>query len=589
MYNYNIGSVISSTWEETDSSDVYTTQIYLGGLNVELGQAVGIKVNEEVKVEGDVFVDITLPAGVILDGTPSTLSSTVYFAVSTDDTELLEKITINYPVRFEANVEKALKMPITLKYTPYLIKAEGNLKLGMKMDSYVTPIDVREMVDVVIGNLKEVVKKYTIFAKDNLVYVCESIDGYCWIPFGVTSRPGDWYVTFVGRSENYTYYTGLLKLPVEDNMLSKQDIESDSIYQAVLDVENKKIIDLNNYVIYAQAEEGSVRISYTGSDLERTIGWVLGIADKYGQDTIIETLDGVIDANGRINKLETDFNTLSVDVDNRINEINEEIRNLDSTELEKRVEEAEGGIKTLDSAVKILSETEKSHGNSINNINKSISDLTSKTTTLESSTSSLELRVGTAEVNIDSLEKQNTINSDAIKAIQNNLKTYADNDILLSNQIMSETSRASAAEANLNTEIENEAARATNAEAALDRRISELDDRVVENTNSIETVKENLSSEVELATEKENTLSGQISNLSASVTSLLDASNRHEADLNNIKTDKTIIRNNYDVSEPEKRVVLGIEFLNSEEEYEELVANNKIKDGILYLIKEEEE
>ena len=84
----------------------------------------------------------------------------------------------------DANNQYAQKPAIQVKYDQSsLTIVSANKSLGMKLDSYVTPIDLTRLY-----NLDTTTEKYTIFSKDDKTYICKAQNEICWIPVGVTNN-----------------------------------------------------------------------------------------------------------------------------------------------------------------------------------------------------------------------------------------------------------------------------------------------------------------------------------------------------------------------------------------------------------------
>jgi hypothetical protein len=178
------------------------------------------------------------------------------------------------------------KKPIVVDFTPNSIKVSDNDTLGMKYDSYITPINVSSLY-----NLPGTTKKYVLFAKNNKTEICECYGNYCWIPAKITADAGSWQVAFIvkgisttsetdeeGNSitiehEDYVYNTGILKLSVIDNTLTKSDLAVDTAYRAVIDNEGQSLYDKNSYALYAQSTSSATAVlEHSTSTINSAIG-----------------------------------------------------------------------------------------------------------------------------------------------------------------------------------------------------------------------------------------------------------------------------------------------------------------------------
>jgi hypothetical protein len=198
VYDYNVSSIYSSVWTEEVTS-VYKTEIYLGGLDT--SKTYSFKVNDTIigSSENEI-ITIDLPEGIQLTQGEGVVNPqlnhnvlVVYVDLESVNTDKLEKIKFSYPVDFgipEVSSNIAQKLPIKVEYDQSMTTVVDNKSLGMKLDSYVTPINMLGLKNIISNNTLLPTKKYTIFEKDGVVYVCEAIGDYCWIPFGVTSRSG---------------------------------------------------------------------------------------------------------------------------------------------------------------------------------------------------------------------------------------------------------------------------------------------------------------------------------------------------------------------------------------------------------------
>lgn len=279
VYDYEWGMV--KTYAITaDGQTTYTTNITLSGLKdgvVDITTS-GDKDKAKINVRSNktaVTVQNASITGKIL-----TIQGTAPANFNKDDGLVLE---ITYPVVFSASTDNIDSTPrksaIVVNHNKR-VGVSGNNRLGIKYDSYVTPINVANLLNVPRTN--STTNKYTIFEKNNVVYVCPTINNICWIPVGVTYNSGDWNVSFVGKNGDYTYYTNVISMPVVDNILELTDIDTDSNYQLLWSEKDTANLYAQNEAIYVLADdtpEGRAIINYSAGVIETAIGWVNGIVN----------------------------------------------------------------------------------------------------------------------------------------------------------------------------------------------------------------------------------------------------------------------------------------------------------------------
>lgn len=155
-----------------NDNNTYTTTVYLGGLL------------EETTIDE---ISITVPEGQLeIVESPTLTTKTLVTTVKLIDSSitniesLLDQVEITYPVEFSATVSDraAQKTPIKITHTASIIAATENSNLGMKLDAYVTPVDVSGLINIATPIEALTTTKYIIFAKDNVRYVCEAQGGY---------------------------------------------------------------------------------------------------------------------------------------------------------------------------------------------------------------------------------------------------------------------------------------------------------------------------------------------------------------------------------------------------------------------------
>lgn len=642
LYDYRTGVVCSSEWTEPTAEGVYSTSIYLGGL---------------VENTPKDRIVITPPEGVTCSNVQLS-GNTLTFDATIDDNhtyQILGDIQISYPVVFAVTdfSNLAQKTPIKITHTPTSIGVENNTNLGMKMDAYITPIEVSSLLDLPAG-----VKRYVVFSKNKRSLVCEAEDGInCWIPTAVTGEAGVWEVSFIVKGTSideqttYTYYTGILKLPVVDNILTRSDLATDTSYRAVLDIDGKSLYDSNEYALYAITDSSAeAKLDYTATTINNAIGWIDTIAE-------LHTAQDVINAIGKFNQVYNNQTTMSgrldtlesVDEDLRsqINLLNStdtniiadiaalrgEIAELDVTELSGVVETQGTKISALESRTTILEDQAEALSSRATDIDRKVTKNTQDISTnkneikaikdnaaelaekVSSNTGRIDIAEGdivNLEVLVDRINARVPTYENYSKLIKEEIETRAIKDQELENAIAAEVERANSAEEALTTGL-------NEANTTLEALIQTVD----ENKTSIESA---LSTEITTRTNADAELTRR--------TGILEtASSNYSAQLENLttrmvaaETDKSIIRNDYVIGDPKVVVakimfikaqtvdslatLIGIEVetlkadllaanivsadvdwsleLSGEQVYETLKNKEKIEMGTLYLIQDEE-
>lgn len=433
IYDYNIGAITldSKSWEEEEVG-MYSTSVWLPGLQTD-------------KTVND--IEVILPDGIsisdkALNSETKTLSFQANFLVDVDGS-LLDQIIIKYPVNFSVNSSFssfAQKTPIEVQFDPagVSINKDKNQNLGMKMDAYVTPIDMSLLYNFPLNT-----KKYTIFSKGNKTYVCEMKSNYCWIPIQVTGEAGIWQVSFAVRGTssdaevNYEYYTGILKLPVVDNVLTKTDLASQTAYRAVLDSDAKALYDKNDYALYAMSESSdNATLDYTANAINLAIGWVDGVRPYVSAVEMVQAVTDFQGVKADYANINTNVNSLATSINSHyklIQELQTQDTKLASadTALDQRIDGLEELISGLD--VSILEGRVSANEENISTINESLATVTTRVGDLETTSENHEDRIETAEDNITSLTAQ-------VSSLSSNVNenTHAINDI--SNDIIQLTS-----------------------------------------------------------------------------------------------------------------------------------------------------
>lgn len=453
IHNYNTGaiSVDDKVWNYIEATSQYTTSLYLGGLNLTDTEAFSGNVVVQAEVENHKDINITYQSEKITSVTTSldtkTLTLNVMFAKDTTSEDIeaaLDGLKITYPVIFVATLTDNLKKPIKVVHNAHSISVEDNSRLGMKYDAYVTPINTSGLISPYLSS-DDLISKYVIFEQYGRVYVCKSdSNDFCWIPAGVTEKPGQWSVSFVVRNEttDYTYYTGLLSLPVVDNALFKEDIDTDSTYAATLDIEGSYLYDGNDYVIYSQTESQSQgRLNFKWQDINNILGWANGIAElnDYDPDPMLkavawaqevsDTENGGYSA-GKAKQQLNKVSTLDESVTN-INQIIEDVKltdmrnevdllNTQVDELTPRVAAAEVNIIDLKANLAAADVTKLS--GRVDEISENIGFLTGKTNSIESNYKAEDANIRDEYKNADQKLKEELIaqyqNADQVLANQ---------------------------------------------------------------------------------------------------------------------------------------------------------------------------
>ena len=622
IHNYNEGRITPYEWYKDEDTSIYTASIYLAGLQ----DGKGVEdIDFDIPKEFEIYETPSLGTEAGRDGTKTLeISLEPITEMSSDEIQdALDRVIIIYPVEFDppsfTESDELHKVPVAIEFTPNTVAAKNNQNLGMKYDSYITPIDVSGL-----RALPGETKKYVIFAKDGKSFVCESYGSYCWIPAEVTALSGTWQVSFVVKDDDYTYYTGILKLPVVDNKLKQNDLKVDTAYRAVLDNEGTTLYDRNGYSMLVRSQNSKeVNLEHSAGTINRAIGWVEAVRDEnISAEKVVNTINSLSEIQGThstltkdVSDLKTKTNKLETDVtsiENSIDEIREEITNLDVVELQGKVEENTESIEALDSRI-------TTNAGKISTLETKTSALERKDTQLQTSISNNATQIALNKNDIQTLENiadEMRFDLDAVTGRTNVIRAELDSNIektknltgrvvgledAFDNQVkdlIEEVSQRGAADEALSTRINQEAEARTNADNNLQTQINAESLRAETKEGELQTELDNTQKDLEdLATRHDKELSKEIedrqsadSALGARTTTLENTQSIHNteigrltAEVNGIKEDKSIIRNNY-LGE-EKPFVARIVFLSSEEEYEAL---EKKEAGTLYLIQEEE-
>lgn len=572
LYNYNLGVIqLSDSLWQGDGPE-YTTTVYLGGLNTtKVDEIEVIAPEDEIEV-----VSKTLEDGKALIITIQVLNS--------ESLEKLDDIIVKYPVTFsatmDANNQYAQKPAIQVKYDQSsLTIVSANKSLGMKLDSYVTPIDLTRLY-----NLDTTTEKYTIFSKDDKTYICKAQNEICWIPVGVTSNPGTWSVSFIGESADKLYFTDVLKLSVVDNVLTRESLNSDTVYTVMQSVDGLNLYDSNDTALYLiDSGYGSGKLSYTKGVIDQAIGWVTSV-DDISVSGLRLAVEKTPELQSSINTLTTDLNTVSGNISNintqisslqakdnelilQLKELDDKIQASDTTVLDERLTTTEGKITNIESdlntaegkiatnernitglqvADTTLNRRVTSNETSINNINTEIAAiknqdqiqnteigknkaaselLRSEIDFLNTSTiPTINQQIGTIN---NTLEDYSKTHGNYLELLTNEIERSIGKDVALENEINSEKDRATAEEERIVDLLEVEVNRAKKAEGDLDTKIETNKTNILGLQGGLQATNTRVSS-LESTTA---TQSGDISRLTN--------------DVNEIQKDKTYIKNNF--------------------------------------------
>lgn len=563
IYNYELGALRASEWEE--DGDAYLTTIPLVGAKLSFVDEITVNLPE-----GVVAADYDQQPGSWKTYTNKNLTLRVRIAGT--DINILEQIEVIYPVTFTtANVDSnaAQKTPIKVQHTASKVSVTENSYLGMKHDAYITPVDVTNLI-----TLPQPTKKYTIFTNGTAKYICEA-DQYnkCWIPIGVTNTPGMWNVSFIGRSEDYEYYTGILKLEVKNNILTQKDINSDSIYQAVIDEGLNYLVNTDDFIIYAISDEPStVKIDFEGKVIERAIGWVVGLINEgYDEDSIVNNIRKIDTVNTTIEALSGKVTALETTVGNDTQQIQQNKTNIESLktkdgELEADIKEIQDVLDTLDvgdlpGRVSDLERTVSSDTKQVAQNTTDIQNLKSTDVTLANTISGVRSSVGT-------LESKVALMDDQIGEINKTIEPYKSYGDL----ILNEASQRTAADTNLQTQINETNSMLSSVQTIVNNNIP----------NALATESQERRTADEQQTKTINELSSTVSSMGAQLTSNITRVDDHQTKISTLEA--TAVKGVVD----DMVYVAKIKFLSTMEEYQALVDADQLDSNTLYLIQEEE-
>lgn len=549
IYNYNIGGFRiynRASWSqsaEADGTPYYSVSITLGGLQNSITTCVfGTR---DISAEEQIV--ISLPSGISerhANISNKTLIFSVYSTLEDEAlSDALDDIEVRYPVVFSVNEAVTggiQKTPIKVQYTPNSIAVIDNENLGMKMDAYVTPIDVSDLQNIAVSTALRVMKRYVVFKKSTELYVCEAFNNKCWIPIGVTSQPGLWSVSFIGRAvevdadgnekiqtdekgDQYLnqeiYYTKVLQLPVVDNALVGEDLLADTVAMKLETTDLEYLVDENGLAVYSTATtSGSYTLGYSGSEINSSIGWVQGIKTSYSSAGVSEYLGWVenilvdneysstktVNTLNKVEKIETDLENLKTKVDNsdvanleaRLSSVEtntttntKDISNLKSkdSELEKQITTTQENVTTLTNTVNGLSNIP----NDIKLIKQDIADLENDVADNKSDIKNLNATVADHSSNISGLKAQDDNLNMRINGLGEDISKINTNSTLLNERIDREIAERAERDTQLTTAIQNEQSRAQAAEELLQSQINDINNDINDINNNINDINTN--------------------------------------------------------------------------------------------------
>jgi hypothetical protein len=613
LYDYETGlvSCLSSLWEEVTvngntETGIYQTSIYLGGLQ-------DGKTKEDIQPRSP-DESLVLVTGKELNGKTLTITATFQQTLTDKEEEaLLEKIVIAYPVNFPvANSLDgfALKSDIKVVYDPTSVSVDKNYNtmLGMKMDAYVTPINLSGLY-----NFPSNTKKYVVFSRNKESLVCEAKDDKCWIPIQVTGLAGSWQLAFIVKgtstdgNTNYEYHTGIISLPVVDNTISRGDLLTNTAYRAILDTDAKALYDANEYALYAISEsDDKVKLQHTATVINQAIGWAAGIYPSVNAEQIVTAVGNFETVSNNYNTLRTNLETANTNITTNLNKIESEITRATSAEenLQTEIDEINATIETLD--VTMLKSTVESHGESIEDHSGKIEVLETDMFSAKSSINdykSFKETYSQAVANLQAADKKHDEEIKEIQTINSNqngrLVKIEGNINLITENIQAHGGRLDSIESNLNSEskliaellaterterteadekledaiedaIEKAQDEAQKLEEKINEEISRATNAEVGLSNRVDVIVENLNAEIERAqqAEKDNAdaisknaedistntanISTNATNISTNAQAISTLSEKHSSDyqelkgdINSINSSIQIVRNDF--------------------------------------------
>lgn len=578
IYDYEKGVIQIGDRLWTDKgSNSYETTIILGGIKSDTNKD-NIVVHP---VEG-----ITITNKELIDA--KTLKITI--KIEEDSTlSQLDDIIIEYPVNFSAQLDSskvfAQKPSIDIKYDASTLQVTSeNKSLGMKLDAYVTPINLTNLRE-----LRGTTSKYTIFSKDSRTYICPALNNVCWIPVGITSSPGVWNVSFICKDDSNIYYTDVLKLSVVDNVLTKESLNSDTVYSVMQSIDGTNLYDVNEQALYLIDDgSGSGKLNHTKDTINRAIGWVAGVYDSVSADDLsaiivnVPTMQSTLNTTvSNVTELTTKVGTLETENAQRILDIaalDARITESDTTALEARISDAEADISEINNELtKVAEKASKNEDN--------ITKLQGEDTTIKNSITRLGGRVATNETNIGiinqaindlknvdtQLDTRIGANAASCNSLRSDIDYITNHSIPLINQALAdnanahsnytellnaEIARASREETRIEGLLTDEVARAKEVENSLDTKITDeitrateiekaLESRVSTNEGNIGTLQNELKAEAQTRLDADAAIQTNLDTLNTSSAEHTIAITNLQTDVTNIQNNKNYIKNDY--------------------------------------------
>ena len=578
IYDYEKGviQVGDRLWTDKGSNS-YETTIILGGI-------------KSSATEEDIVVypveGITITNKELID------AKTLKIAIKVEEDSTLSQlddIIIKYPVNFSAELDSskvfAQKPSIDIKYDASALQViSENKSLGMKLDAYVTPINLTNLRE-----LRGTTSKYTIFSKDNRTYVCPALNNICWIPVGITSSPGVWNVSFICKDESNIYYTDVLKLSVVDNVLTKESLNSDTVYSVMQSVDGTNLYDVNKQALYLIDDgSGSGKLNHTKDTINRAIGWVAGVYDSVSSDDLSLAVLEVPKINSTLTTASTDIGSLKGRVDTLetenaqrildIDALDKKITASDTAALEARISDAEADITRIDNELTKVAEKSSKNEDSITKLEAEDTTIKNNITGLGGRVSTNETNIGIINQAISDLKKMDThldtkigVNAASCNSLRSDIDYITNHSIPLINQALAdnanahsnytdllnaeiarasreetrieglltdEVARAKAIENELDTNITNEITRATEAEKVLESRVST-------NEGHIAALQEGLKEEVQARSDADATIQTNLDTLNTSSADHTTAIANLQTDVTNIQNNKNYVKNDY--------------------------------------------
>lgn len=571
IYNYNIGGFkISNRASWVSSGSTYSIKIKLGGLQEGVTKATFGTQTDPVDNLVVVFANGLGESSVeLVDNILTIMLTTTLTGDELDDA--LNNVEVRYPVIFSVNdavTSGIQKTPIKIVYTSNTVAAVDNTNLGMKLDAYVTPIDLSSLLT--IADSSKTMKKYTIFSKETETYVCEALNEKCWIPIGVTSQPGMWNVSFVGRAvetnngeeivkedqdgnkykNEVIYYTKVLSLPVVDNSLTSSDLMADTVAMKLETNDLQYLLDENGLAVYSTAAaSGSYTLGYSGSEIDSAIGWVQDIKTKYSSDGVVQcigwvrdvadsytstsvktTLDKVTTIEADLAELTDNFQESKTTLD-KVPTIEAELNELETNleNLEQRFENSDVG--TLTTKVTNLEETVNVQGDSISNLQEKDSELTNQLTTLQDGLNITNQELKKLENLPQDIQTINSsiqdINQD-INVLENNIKELKSEDKDIRALIIG----LKAEDDTLDTRIDDLSEAIGNINTNADIINSRIDNEIAARSAADTLLGQNIENEISRATAREQELQESIDAIQDNATSLQNQIDTNQQEIN---------------------------------------------------------